>query len=175
MKICNLCKTENENDAKFCKKCGCDLDNMFCNQNGNNSKNDLKKLLVIVLAGILIIAVFVGMYDYAIGYKERKATKQLESMGTYYEDKEWYDYNIENILEYRNKITDLEKELKENDFDTFIDRANVAFQIELCNDNLENEISDFKNTYNGLSKKKQEKVCRIIEQKYKLDIKTLLD
>ncbi len=152
MRICNLCKTENENDAKFCKNGGDNLDNMFHNQNGNSSKNDFKKLLMILLVGILVVAVFVGVYDYAIGYKERKATKQLESMGVYYEDKEWYDYNIENILEYRDRIADLEKELKTNDFDTFSDKANVAFQIEMCNDNLKNEISDFKNTYNGLSK-----------------------
>jgi len=174
MKVCNLCKTENENDVKFCKECGNSLENVFSDKK-DNSRNDFKKVLIIVLVVFAILATFVKVYDYAIGYKERKATEQLESMGIYYEDKEWYDYNIENILEYREEIANLNKKLEENDFDTFSDKANVAFQIEMCNGNLESEISDFKNTYNSLSKKKQEKLSKIIEQKYRLNIKTLLD
>ena len=172
MKICNNCNTENADDVKFCKECGNDIQN---NPSETNKKYDLKKCIFIVIASIVALAILVSAYDFIIGADERKARKQLEEMGISQVDKEWYEYSIENILDYQDTLSDLEDELKNNDFESFSEKADVAFQIETCKDNLQNEYDEFKSLYNDLSNRKKDKISDEIKQKYGIDVQTILN
>ena len=172
MKICNNCNTENADDVKFCKECGNDIQN---NVGETNKKYDLKKSIFIVVASVLLLAILVLAYDFIIGADERKARKQLEEMGISQADKEWYEYSMENILEYQDALSDLEDELKNNNFETFSEKADVALQIEMCKENLQNEYDEFKSLYNDLSDRKKDKISKEIKQKYGINIQTILN
>lgn len=174
MKICNACQTENEDDVKYCKECGNKLTEAETNETEQNNQENNKKTVAIIIAIILIPVLFILIHDFILGVKERKARENLESLGIYTEDKEWYEYDVENILEYEERISELEKKLKEGEFDSVSDKANVALQIEMCKDSLEQEIFEFETTYNGLSKNKQKQVEQSIKLKYNIDIDTLL-
>lgn len=173
MKICKVCQTENADDVKYCKECGNKLTGLEVDERVNKDQ-DNKKMVIIIIIIILIPILFVSIHDYILGAKERKARKNLESFGIYSEDKEWYEYDVENILEYKERLSQLEEELKEGEFDSVSEKANVALQIEMCKDNLEKEISEFETTYDGLSKNKQKQVEKNIKQKYNKDIDELL-
>lgn len=172
MKICNNCNTENTDDVKFCKECGNDIQN---NASETNKKYDLKKTIFVAIAGVVALAVLVSVYDFIIGADERRARKQLEEMGIYQVDKEWYEYSIENISEYEDRLSDLEDEFKNKNFESFSEKANFATQIEYCKENLENEYDEFKSVYNGLSDRKKDKISKEIKQKYGIDVQTILN
>lgn len=111
MKICSNCNTENADNVKFCKECGNDIQNAMIE---TNKKYDLKKIIFVAIAGVVALAIFSSVYNFIIGADERRARKQLEEMGIHQVDKEWYEYSIENILEYQDTLSDLEDELKNN-------------------------------------------------------------
>lgn len=172
MKICNSCNTENADDVKFCKECE---NNIQGDTNETNTQNDLKKNIFIIVASIVAVAILISTYNFVIGSKERKARKQLEELGISQVDKEWYEYSIEDILEYQDRLADLENELKNNNFESFSERANVALQIEMCKDNLQNEYKEFQSLYNDLSNRKKEKISKEIKQEYGVDVETILN
>lgn len=172
MKICSNCNTENADDVKFCKECGNDIQNNTIEQ---NEKYDLKKSIFIAIASVVALVILVSAYNFTIGADERKARKQLEELGISQVDKEWYEYSIENILEYQDTLSDLEDELKNNDFESFSEKADVAFQIEMCKDNLQNGYDEFKSLYNALSNRKKDKISNKLKQKYGIDVQTILN
>lgn len=78
---CPKCDSENDDSAKFCKKCGTPLknnqNNTITSVNGDSRGNNTTKYVIIAL--VIVVIVLAGVFAYVYGFGQHSSDSQLQS------------------------------------------------------------------------------------------------